>query len=316
MDESTPKNENPYLHLFGAKDLVVLVTGGGTGIGLAFTAAIARNSAKKVFILGRRGDVLQKAVKSVGAPEGVVVPVICDITNPSAAAAAVKTVEQEIGYLDVLINNAGIIGPNHKDAYNATSIKELQAILLHDWEGWEPTFATNTTAIIGMSASFLHLLQAANSRRGWAEGRLEAGGHSRGRKEVTDIDKDDLRTSQIITVASISAFPRHIATAFAYSASKSAAVILGRALARLLAPWGIRSNVIAPGIFPSETTGVRPEYPFDKIPAGRQGSYEELASMILYLVGKGGAYVNGNVQVVDGGRLSTMPGYDWSHSCP
>jgi hypothetical protein len=47
--------------------------------------------------------------------------------------------------------------------------------------------------------------------------------------------------------------------------------------------------------------------PVDKIPVQRQGSFDEIASTILYTIGKGGAYLNGNVQVIDGGRLSTFP---------
>ena len=55
------------------------------------------------------------------------------------------------------------------------------------------------------------------------------------------------------------------------------------------------------------TTHAPPKFPYDKLPLGRQGTYEEMAGTILYLVGKGGAYVNGNVSVLDGGRLNQMP---------
>ena len=48
-------------------------------------------------------------------------------------------------------------------------------------------------------------------------------------------------------------------------------------------------------------------FPVNLIPAGKAGSYEDMASLILYLVGKSGAYMNGNVSVLDGGRLSMMP---------
>lgn len=48
-------------------------------------------------------------------------------------------------------------------------------------------------------------------------------------------------------------------------------------------------------------------YPCDEIPAGRQGNFEEMSGTILYMVGRAGGYLNGNVQVVDGGRLGQMP---------
>lgn len=56
------------------------------------------------------------------------------------------------------------------------------------------------------------------------------------------------------------------------------------------------------------TAGAPTVFPVDQVPAGKVGEYEDLAGAILYLVGKAGAYQNGNVQILDGGRLSVMPG--------
>ena len=55
------------------------------------------------------------------------------------------------------------------------------------------------------------------------------------------------------------------------------------------------------------TAGLPIEYSVDKIPAQRPGSFDEIAGTILYTIGKGGAYLNGNVQLIDGGRLSLFP---------
>jgi len=60
--------------------------------------------------------------------------------------------------------------------------------------------------------------------------------------------------------------------------------------------------------FPSDmTAGAATVFPVSQIPHGKPGEYGDMAGMILYLVGKSGAYVNGNVSVLDGGRLSVMP---------
>jgi len=48
-------------------------------------------------------------------------------------------------------------------------------------------------------------------------------------------------------------------------------------------------------------------FPVDQIPAGSVGSFEDMSGAILTMVGRSGAYLNGNVQVLDGGRLSVMP---------
>lgn len=55
------------------------------------------------------------------------------------------------------------------------------------------------------------------------------------------------------------------------------------------------------------TEGVPTKYPPNWVPADRRGSFEEVAGAVLYIVGKEGAYLNGAVQIVDGGGLSVMP---------
>ncbi|KAL4876758.1 NAD(P)-binding protein [Aspergillus karnatakaensis] len=269
------------------------------------SAALIQSGAAKVYTLGRRLDVLQEAASKVGGP---ITPIECDVTDQASVAAAVAQVERETGYIDLLINNAGVLGPDHKPANQAGSIEELQSVLLGGYEKWAPTFAVNSTAVAGVAAAFLVLLDKGNKRRGW---KVD------GTKNVQSIDEtvtkngveeDDKRSSQIITVASIAGFNRFVTAGLAYGASKAAAIHLGKSLANLLAPWGIRSNVINPGVYPSDmTAGSKEAYDTKEIPAGRKGEYQDIAGAILYLSGKAGAYVNGNVLITDGGRLSVMP---------
>lgn len=56
------------------------------------------------------------------------------------------------------------------------------------------------------------------------------------------------------------------------------------------------------------TAGAATVFPVDQVPHGKPGEYEDMAATILRLVGRGGAYINGNVEILDGGRLSVMPG--------
>lgn len=55
------------------------------------------------------------------------------------------------------------------------------------------------------------------------------------------------------------------------------------------------------------TAGGPTVFPITQVPSGTSGEYSDMAGLILFLVGKSGAYHNGNVQVIDGGRLSVMP---------
>jgi len=47
--------------------------------------------------------------------------------------------------------------------------------------------------------------------------------------------------------------------------------------------------------------------PTSMIPLGRMGDERDMAGTMLYLAGRAGAYVNGNVIVIDGGRLNKFP---------
>ncbi|KAF1817070.1 NAD(P)-binding protein [Eremomyces bilateralis CBS 781.70] len=330
--------------LFSAKGLVIVITGGGTeflstsihtrslsyrcsdlygrahpypsspfpGIGLAFAKSLLNAQAKKVYILGRRLSVLQASAAFIDPSAAVVTAIQCSVTDQASVAAAAAQIEREVGFVDVLINNAGISGPEHRSAYAATDIKQVSEILSGSWEKWEGTFATNTASVVGVSAAFLPLLEKGNERRGWKSGKLEAGGKGRERDvEVArrnGFEEGDLRLSQILTVASIAGLMRNVAHGLAYCASKAGAIHLGKILASMLAPWGIRSNVIAPGVFPSEMTeGAKLRWSFNEIPANRQGVFEEMAGLILHLVGQSGGYKNGAVEVIDGGRLSVYP---------
>ena len=49
-------------------------------------------------------------------------------------------------------------------------------------------------------------------------------------------------------------------------------------------------------------------FPKDKIPAQRAGTDEDMGGTVLYLASRAGAYCNGHVMVIDGGRLGIMPG--------
>lgn len=61
-------------------------------------------------------------------------------------------------------------------------------------------------------------------------------------------------------------------------------------------PSELAAGIIGDGIFPRAV-----------IPLERVGSEEDMAGVILFLTSKAGAYLTGNVLLVDGGRLSLMP---------
>ena len=90
-----------------------------------------------------------------------------------------------------------------------------------------------------------------------------------------------------------------------YAAAKAGLIGMTRSLAKELAGRGVTANVVAPGYIETDMTaaieGEAAQALRDSIPLGRIGAAEEIASAVDYLVGPGGAYVTGQVLVVDGG---------------
>ena len=92
-----------------------------------------------------------------------------------------------------------------------------------------------------------------------------------------------------------------------YSATKAAVIGFSKALARELAPSGIRVNCIAPGAI--ETKMNNNLSPSDKadfaneIPMGRFGTPDEIAGIVSFLAGKDSAYVTAQVITADGGLI-------------
>ncbi|KAH9865334.1 hypothetical protein J1614_008917 [Plenodomus biglobosus] len=289
-----------------------------SGIGLGITSALYQNGASKVYILGRRLNVLQDAIKTLESshsapvpPGGILTAITCDVTDLESVKAAAAQVEQEVGHVDVLINNAGVMGPKNATAlHTATSITQVRDAMISDWPEWDTTMKINTQSVIGVSAIFLPLLEAANTRRGWTPGKVTGPGNPRQRtlSHPNDPNDDDDRLAHIITIASVASHLRHVTAGLAYNASKSGAAHLGKILATFLAQWGIRSNIVCPGPYPSAMThGLDPRYGTCQVPQGRMGRLDDIAALMLYLVGKGGAYVDGGVLVSDGGRMGVFP---------
>ena len=94
----------------------------------------------------------------------------------------------------------------------------------------------------------------------------------------------------------------------AYSASKAAVIGMTKALAKELAPSGIRVNCVAPGVVDTEMNACYDEEPMEmlaeKTPLGKIGDPEEIAKAIFFLASENASFITGQTLTVDGGFLS------------
>ena len=298
--------------LFNVRNLVAVITGGSSGIGAMMAKTLALNGAKKVYIVGRRKSMLEDTAKE--SPHGNIIPLVGDVTRKEDLKSIAAHIENDVGYINVLIANSGIAGPQSLGVTPETSLKDFQAKLWEQENGaYNETFTVNVSAVFFTVVAFLGLLDEGNKK-----GNVE-------------------QKSQVIATSSIAGFNRNVPGGFAYGQSKAAVTLLMKQLATQLVPYDIRANIIAPGrkffahscsltrlanlcckevyadlttVYPSEMSGGLigdGVFPKSKIPLQRTGTAEDMAGCILFLTSRAGAYSNGNVMVTDGGRLSQMP---------
>ncbi|KAK5698052.1 hypothetical protein LTR97_007012 [Elasticomyces elasticus] len=283
--------------LFSVKGMVVVITGGATGIGLMMTQAFATGGAAKIYVVGRRKEKLDEAVKI--APE-IIVPLVGDVTSKESLWQLAEQIEKETGYINLLIPNSGTLGPPIGAKTTDVSVAEYRKkCFAQNVEDWNTTFATNSTAVAFTTFAFLELLDAGNKK-----------GNCPGRK------------SQVLVTTSIAGYSRLSSAIGAYPPSKAAATHLIKCLAGALVPYQIRVNGIAPGLFPSDLANaliksfgageeadstIEGNVPRDIVPAERTGKADDMAGTVLYMASAAGAYLNGNITVLDGGRVSQLP---------
>ena len=210
------------VNLFAVEGLVAVITGGGSGIGLIMAKSLALNRAHKVFIVGRRKHVLEEAAKE--SRHGNIIPLVGDVTSKDDLQALVEHIRKEVGYINVLIANSGILGPQSTSITPQMSLEDFRSTLWDQpTEEYTKTFAVNTSAVFFSIIAFLGLLDAGNKK-----GNVE-------------------QKSQVIASSSIGGFNRNVPGGYAYGQSKAATTLLMKQMATQLVPYDIRANALAPG---------------------------------------------------------------------
>jgi len=247
---------------------VAIVTGGGTGIGRAIAALFLKEGAK-VVVCGRRLEKLRETAASTGASEEEILPLPCDVTNPSQIQELVKTALHRFGGIDVLVNNAGVM--------------RFDSLAQADDDTYELLMRTNVWAPWRFSVAVIpHMKQ-------------------RGGGSIITI-------SSIAGLRSMSGAGLYC-TSKAAVQMISQTLALEHApdqiRVNVICPAAVEDTELSEPIFGKE--GVK-EF-LSKLrachPLGRNGKPEDVAGAALYLASDSSRWVTGAVLPVDGGRMLT-----------
>lgn len=246
--------------------LQVMVVGAASGLGEAATRAFAAEGARLVLVDLDGGRLARLAAD---LPDGTA-SVIGDAADPATADAAIAAAD---GAVDVLFIAAGI------DPKSATDVPGTS---LSDW---------SAVMAVNLTAAFLFA-------RATLPGMIAAGKGS------------------ILFTSSIAGLKPSRQEAV-YSVSKAALIQLARCIAIDHAAQGIRANCLCPGyleavmrdrraVMSDADLKARSQAAQAAIPMGREGSYAEMAGLVLFLCDHRAAnYVTGQAFAADGGVLLT-----------
>ena len=237
---------------------VVIVTGAAMGIGRGIALSFGAQKSV-VVIVDLDEEALQKVAKEIEAKGGRVLAVQCDVSKAEQVQSLYRTVKEQYGRVDILINNAGI--------YPFSAFSEMEI------EEWDRVMDINLRSIFLMCKEGLPLFVDGGS---------------------------------ILNISSIASQVAFLGLTH-YSASKGGINALTRGLALELANRNIRVNAIAPGVINTPGTGstsmdnTEREKMLSAIPLKRQGTPEDIASVVSFLTSSEASYITGQVVVVDGG---------------
>jgi gluconate 5-dehydrogenase len=93
--------------LFSLKGRIALITGSGQGIGFALAKGLAQHGAK-VVLNGRTPEKIDKAVASLRGEGFAAEGSVFDVVDAAAVEADVARIENEVGAIDIVVNNAGV----------------------------------------------------------------------------------------------------------------------------------------------------------------------------------------------------------------
>lgn len=247
---------------------VALVTGSARGLGRAIAERLGGDGLR-IVISDVDGDTAQQTAAELSAVCPGCLAIVCDVTDEDAVAALMRTIDAQYGRLDVVVNNAGILGleAGQKPLVEAMSL-----------DLWRRTLEVNLTGAFLVSRGAIPLMK----RGGW--GRI-VGISSRAARMKTGLGNSN------------------------YAASKAGLIAFSRVLAGEVGRSGITVNCVAPSRIATEMTlalqNAKELYERNVAESaiGRLCMPMDVASAVSYLCSDQAGFLTGVVLDVNGGSF-------------
>ncbi len=239
---------------------VVLITGAGSGIGRAMAHAFARQGAT-LGLLDTSADAVHETLRTSGG-EGT--PVVADVRDEPSVSEAVAAVEERLGPLDIVVNNAGTGGRDSPKPTHLTPADE-----------WREVFEVNATGPFLVCRSALPSM-------------LERGtGTIVNVASVVGVIALGGRSPYTASKAAVLHFTRNLAVEYGANGIRANALCPGWTRTPMMS-WRLEDEAFRERV---RTT----------VPLGRVAEPAEQAEACLFLASSASGYLNGHGLVVDGG---------------
>ncbi|MET9292555.1 SDR family NAD(P)-dependent oxidoreductase [Streptomyces sp. NPDC003077] len=256
---------------YGISGRVVIVTGAGSGIGLASVRAFLAEGA---LVVG--ADIDTTELKAL-ADTGRVLPVSVDLSEPHAARHVAEKALEEFGTIDVLHNNAGI-APVRENGFLGVTDDE-----------WTTTLGINLMGYVRMARAVIpHMLE--KGRGALVHTASEAARMPNPRLPDYSVSK-----------AAIVMLSKTLSREFTVRGVRSNVVSPGFIRTPIYDRPGGIADALSEEFGMEKEAALRRYVEINKIPAGRLGSPEEVAALAVYLASDLSAFVSGADLVIDGG---------------
>ncbi len=247
-----------------ASERVAVVTGGGSGIGLAISERLAAGGLR-VAVLDREGASADDAAAKIAASGGTAIGVAADVSDRAGVEAAVASVVEQLGPPTILVNNAGL--------------QHFGSFLKTDLATWQRVLEVNLTGTYHCCQVVVpHMLEA-----GWGR--------------IVNISSSSAQGGQPYMTAYVSS------KAGVIGLTKALALELGpKGITVNTIPPGFIDTPMLRDSESKGLLGGGVEEHAASTPVRRVGRPEDIAAACAFLVGEDASYVTGQVIGVNGGR--------------